>query len=256
MNSNPSEKARQGRKPQVIGGVHPVLEALKAGVSIDKVYIRTGLIGPQVQEIRQSCRERSIPIREVPIEKFRKLGITRAQGVAASLAAVEFAELETTIAQIFESGATPLLVMLDGVTDVRNLGSIARSALCAGGHGLIVTGHHTAALHHQSVKASAGALLHLKVHRVLSASEGIRRLKHCGVRTLALSEKGSQILFNADLTGPLCLIAGDEEKGISSATLRQCDEVLRIPMPGKFASLNVAHAAAVALFEAVRQRLA
>ncbi|MCS6981399.1 MAG: RNA methyltransferase [Flavobacteriales bacterium] len=255
MKSANTDTPRQKPKNQLIGGIHPVIEALKAGIPVDKVYLCKGLSGPHTREILQLCRKQSVPVRQVPESKFKRLGIAHSQGVVASLAAVEFADLESTIAQVFESGQVPLLIMLDGVTDVRNLGSIARSALCAGAHGIIVTGHHTAALHHDSVKVSAGALLHLRVHRVLSISEGIRKLHNCGLRTIALSEKGSKNLFQEDFTGPTCFIVGDEEKGLSPTALKQSSVVLQIPMPGGFASLNVSHAAAIALFETVRQRM-
>jgi 23S rRNA (guanosine2251-2'-O)-methyltransferase len=239
----------------MIAGIHPVLEALKSGVWIDKIFMRRGLSGPNIIHIRKESMARSVPVKEVPPEKLRSLGITPAQGIVALVSPIPFADLNQTIPTIFETGQMPLLVMLDGVTDVRNLGSIARSALCAGAHGLIVGGTGTAALHAEAVKASAGALLKLPVHKTLRVHDTVKLLQDSGIKVVALSEKSMQSLYEADLKVPVCFILGDEEKGISQPLLRSASEALRIPMPGNFSSLNVGHAAAVALFEAVRQRL-
>lgn len=245
----------EASQPFMIAGVHPVLEALKGGIWIDKIFMRRGLSGPKIVLLRNEARMRSVPVKEVPPEKLRQLGITSAQGIVAMVSPLPFADLHHTLAAVFEAGQIPLLVMLDGVTDVRNLGSIARSALCAGAHGLIVGGHRTAAFNAEAVKASTGALLKLPVHKTLRPRDTVKLLQDSGVKVVALCEKATSSLYEADFRLPVCFILGDEEKGISDPILRTSDEIVRIPMPGDFSSLNVGHAAAVALFEAVRQRL-
>lgn len=242
-------------KALLITGVHPVLEALNSNRPIDKIFIRQGLTGNGIRIIRAEARSKSVPVKEVPHQKLAQLGVNPSQGIVALISPVSFADLQQTLSFTYEAGHLPLLVMLDGVTDVRNVGSIARSALCAGAHGLIVGGRHAAAINADAVKASAGALLKLPVHKTLHPPEALKLLQDSGVKVVALSEKGSTSLYESDLTVPVCFLLGDEEKGISVPLLRKASEILRIPMPGEFGSLNVGHAAAIALFEAVRQRL-
>lgn len=248
-------RVTDGLQPMMIAGIHPVLEALRSGIWVDKIFMRRGLSGPNVMHIRKEALLRSVPVKEVPPEKLRSLSVAPAQGIVALISPIPLADLDQTLPAIFEAGQMPLLVMLDGVTDVRNLGSIARSALCAGAHGLIMGGNRAAALNAEAVKASAGALLKLPVHKTLRVYETVQLLKDSGIKVIALSEKSTRSLYETDLKVPVCFILGDEEKGVSRTLLRSASEVLRIPMPGNFSSLNVGHAAAVVLFETVRQRL-
>lgn len=252
MNSgSPFSEKKRAR----ISGIHPVLEALQSGAWLDKIFVKQGLEGPNVLKIKVLARERGVPVKEVPPQKLRALGLLPAQGVVAEVSPVPFVDLENTIAGVYEQGCVPLLVMLDGITDVRNVGSIVRSLVCAGGQGLIVAGSRTAAFSPDMVKASAGALFHTALHRFDKLDSAVKILKNCGIKVVGLTEKTRQSLFQCDLSGPLCLVLGDEEKGLSSILLQACNELASIPMPGNFSSLNVGHAAAVALFETVRQRL-
>lgn len=242
-------------KDSFIFGVHPVLEALKAEKTIDKVWIQEGTVSPALREILGILRDRRIIWKQVPVEKLNRLVKGNHQGVVISLAAVEFALLEDVVAAAFDRGEDPFIVVLDGVTDVRNFGAIARTASCAGVHALVVPEKGGAAISSDAVKTSAGALFKIPVCRVQNIYNGLKMLKSSGVRIAGATEKTSAGLFESDLTGPLALVMGDEEKGLSSDTRKLCDVLFRIPMSeGGVSSLNVSVAAGIGMYEVVRQR--
>ncbi len=190
----------------------------------------------------------------VPVEKLNRITRQNHQGVVASISLIEYQPLDEVLRMVYDSGETPLLVVLDNITDVRNLGAVARSASCAGVHALVIPAKGSAPVNADAIKASAGALSSIAVCREANIMESITFLKACGLQIVAFNEKGNSSIYEADLTKPVCIILGSEEKGISPAIQKMADQVVAIPMKGSIASLNVSVAAGVAFFETIRQR--
>ena len=240
----------------LVCGIWPVIEALKAGKNVEKLLIRREAGGDGIREIRQIALDRQIPWQPVPAEKLDRLTRTEHQGVIAFLSQVDEQDLDEVITMAYEKGDTPLIVALDSVTDVRNMGAIARSAECFGAHALLVPKMGTARLGPDAVKSSAGALVRKPVCRVTRLTDGLKRAREHGARIVACTEKGTTVLDDADLTGPLVLVMGSEDEGISDAVLRIADDLVRIPMAGQIGSLNVSVATGIALHAVLRQRMA
>lgn len=247
----------QKSKKGVIYGARAVMEAMEAGLEIDKILIKAGLDSELRQDVSDAARSAGIPLQQVPVEKIERVvrGANH-QGVLAYVSLVANVDLEELLLQVKESGETPLLLALDGVTDVRNLGAIARTAECMGAHALILPQQGSARINGDAVKVSAGALNHLPVCRVAHLQDAVHILQSYGVEIAACSEKAGQTVFEADLSGSVCLVFGSEEKGISQRIMKSADHLVKIPLTGKIESLNVSVAAGMVLMEVTRQRLA
>lgn len=230
------------------------MEYLKEGNNPEKVFIQKGLTGSTFQGLFSLIREKGVPFQWVPQEKLNRITRNNHQGVIAMTGVIEYAKLETILPGIYENGETPLLMILDKVTDVRNLGAIARSAECAGAHALITGIKSSAPINADAVKTSAGALTRIAVCRENDLMETIAFLQESGIRVVACSERSEKNIYQADLTGPMAIIMGSEEKGITKALLTMADDIVAIPQKGKIGSLNVSVAAGIVLFEANRQR--
>lgn len=238
----------------MIFGVRAVTEAVKAGKEVDKILMRRDLQNDLSRELFNIVKETHIPIQRVPQEKLDRLTRKNHQGVIAFISAVTYQRLEDIVPFLYEAGKTPLIVLLDGVTDVRNFGAIARSCECAGADAIVIPSHNSVSVNADAVKTSAGALLTLPVCKEMSITEAIRFLKNCGYKIVAATEK-SEINYTAtDYTNPVALVLGGEDRGISTDNLRICDEMVKIPVLGTIGSLNVSAAAAVLLYEVLRQR--
>jgi 23S rRNA (guanosine2251-2'-O)-methyltransferase len=235
-------------------GRQPVVEALREGRPIDRIYLQRFAAGDIIPEIQRLAAERRIPVNIVPAEKLRALTRGNHQGVAAVTALVTYADLQQTIDHLVADGATPLFLMLDGVTDIRNIGAISRSARCFGAQAVIIPDKGVGALNEDAVKASAGALLHIAVARVPSLLKAVDTLHLNGFSVLAGDMRAPQPLAAIDLTGPSCLILGSEDKGIQPYLLKAADARFRIPMAEGFDSLNVSVSAGIMLHEAFTQR--
>ncbi|MEX1132579.1 MAG: 23S rRNA (guanosine(2251)-2'-O)-methyltransferase RlmB [Flavobacteriales bacterium] len=240
----------------MVCGVWPVIEALKAGKNVEKLLVRREAGGDGIKEIRKLAQDRDIPWQPVPVEKLDRLTKAEHQGVIAFLSQVEEQDLDEVIAMAFERGEQPLILALDSVTDVRNMGAIARSAECFGAHAILVPKVGTARLGPDAVKSSAGALLRKPVCRVNRLKDALLRAREHGLRIVACTEKGTTMLDEVDMSGPLVIVMGSEDEGISDTVLRLADDLVRIPMAGKIGSLNVSVAAGIALHAALRARLA
>lgn len=238
----------------IIFGIRPVAEAVESGQQIEKVYIRKGAEGQLMGELREILRRHRINVQEVPVEKLNRLTRSNHQGVVAQAAMIEYAELDDVLEGVPQD-ETPLIVVFDGVTDVRNFGAIARSAECAGAHGLIVPLKNAAPVNADAMKTSAGALAKIPVCRVGSIRNAIMRLAQEGMQIVAATEKSRTVIYDADFTKPTVIVMGSEDVGISKEVLKLCDSQLAIPIVGSIESLNVSAAAAVLLFEIVRQRI-
>lgn len=235
-------------------GTHPVLEAIQAGKDINKVLVMRGAGSDGINEILNLCRHRSIPAQFVPKEKFSSFASKNHQGVVAFLSPVAYQHIEDILPGLFERGELPFLLILDRVTDVRNLGAIARTAFCAGVHALIIPAADNAPVNDDAVKTSAGALMHIAVCREKNLKSTLEFLNQSGVATIACTEKASDNLQQTDFTLPVAIVMGNEETGISNELLRKCTGLAKIPMEMGVQSLNVSVAAGIALYEVLRQR--
>jgi 23S rRNA (guanosine2251-2'-O)-methyltransferase len=237
-----------------IFGIRPVMEALEEGKIPEKVFIQRGLTGLNFQQLFKMIREKQVPFQMVPVEKLNRITRNNHQGVIAQLSLITYHKLESIIPEIYEKGETPLLVILDKITDVRNLGAIARSCECAGAHAIILGERESAPVNADAIKTSAGALSRLPVCRERELLESIAFLKESGISVVACTEKADQNIYESNLTGPMAIIMGAEDKGISKACLAMADLKVNIPQKGKTASLNVSVATGIVLFEIIRQR--
>lgn len=239
-----------------IYGTRAVIEALRAGKELDKIYIQKGLNNQLFHELRKALQGKDIPYVIVPPEKLNRLsGNRNHQGVVALLAEIAYHKAEDLLGTIFESGKTPLVLVLDKVTDVRNFGAIARSAECAGVDMIIIPEQGSAQVNADAMKTSAGALHRIPVCRERNLKATLDFLKESGLQIISCHEKTEQLIYDADFTRPTAVIMGAEDTGISPEYLKRSDLQVKIPMIGKIASLNVSVAAGIVLFEAVHQRL-
>ena len=240
---------------QYLFGIHPVMEALRAGKKFDKVLLRQGMDNPQFRELMDLLRKNSVQFQFVPAEKLNRTVRGAHQGVVAYISRIDYVPYETMIDTALATDPAPVIVILDGVSDVRNLGAIARTLECAGGCGIIVPAKGGAAINADAVKASAGALMRLPVSKVPNLKLAAYYLKQSGFRIIAVTEKVSRLIYETDMTGPCAFVMGSEGKGISPAVLSLGDVKCKIPMLGQIGSLNVSVATSIILFEAVRQRM-
>lgn len=242
-------------KNDYIFGIRAILEAIEAGKSIDKVLLRREIGGDLAKELIEKVREYDIVMQRVPLEKLNRITMKNHQGAIALLSPVGYHKLDNVVPQLYEDGKTPLAVVLDGVTDARNFGAIARSADCAGVDFIVIPERGSASASSDAVKASAGALFYVPVCRERDTLSAVRKLKDNGYLIVGASEKGAESYVKADYTVPVAIVMGAEDTGISPEVLKVCDTLAAIPILGNIGSLNVSVAAGVMLYEAVRQRL-
>ena len=240
---------------EYLAGKHPVLEALKAGRSLNKIWLSNQAQRHAVQPIIDEAKARGVVVQFADKRKLDGLAPDMAhQGVVAQAAAMSYADVEDMLALAAERGESPLLVLLDEVEDPHNLGSILRTADCTGAHGVIVPKRRSASLTAVVAKTSAGAVEHVPVARVANLAQTIDRLKEAGVWIAGTDVSAAQEVYRANLKGPLAIVIGNEGKGISRLVREKCDFLISLPMFGKINSLNASVAAGVILYEAVRQR--
>ncbi len=244
----------QNEKVLEIFGIHSVMEAIESGKQIDKVLIKRASDNLLHEEIRSLCRMAKIVVQEVPQEKLGRMTKGNHQGVIAVLAPIEYADIMEVFDSVEESGRVPLIMILDSVTDIRNFGAIARSAECAGVDVIVVSLKNSAPVNADAIKTSAGALTIIPVCRVGSIRNTLKFLQTRDVQIVAASEKSQTLIYDADFTKPTAIIMGSEDRGVSNEVMKMCDVTLSIPLKGQIESLNVGAAAAVMLFEVVRQR--
>ena len=242
-------------KSSLIIGRQPLIESLNAGRPIDKILLQKNIAGDVINEIRRLATKAQIPMQYVPVEKLNSVSRANHQGVIAFAALVQYMDLQHVIDHVLGSGGTPLFVMLDGVTDVRNIGAIARTAVCCGAQALIIPDKGVGALNEDAMKASAGGLEKINVCRVNSLMKAVDDLHLNGIKVFASEMTGTKKLFELDLKEPCCVIMGSEDKGVFPPLMKICDEKFSIPMSGEFESLNVSVATGMILYEAVKQRM-
>lgn len=240
---------------QYLFGMHPVLEAVKAGKKFDKVLLKQGLEGPQYRELLGLLAQNDIAYQYVPVQRLDRAVRGAHQGVIAYISQIDYVTIEELVNTALARKSDPLVVILDGVSDVRNLGAIARTLECAGGCGIIVPAKGGAAINADAVKASAGALMRMDTCKVSNLRLAAYYLKQSGFKLISCTEKTDGLIYDVDMTGPCAIIMGSEGKGISQSMLELSDFRAAIPMSGEITSLNVSVATSVILYEAVRQRM-
>jgi 23S rRNA (guanosine2251-2'-O)-methyltransferase len=241
-------------KSSLIFGIHPVNEAIRSGKPIDKILIKQGFRNEILPGLFPALRDQNIPFQYVPLEKLNHLTSGNHQGIIALVSELEYTELEKLVPLLFEQGKLPALVLLDSITDVRNLGALARSAEGAGMDALIIPTKGSAQINADAIKTSAGALNNIPVCRVNSLPDTAKYLHDSGFQIIAATEKATEYFYHADFTKPVALILGAEDTGIDPRLLKLADMLVKIPMYGAIQSLNVSAAASVLFFEIVRQR--
>ena len=239
---------------QLVYGTRAVMEAVRSGKEFERVFIQHGLNNPLLRELRSELHDAGVHFTSVPAEKLNRMIRGNHQGVVAYLSEVEYHSVDQVVNRLFQEGKTPLLLILDRITDTRNLGAIARTAEGAGVNAIIIPSRGSALLNADAIKTSAGALHHLPVCREDNLKDTIGFLKESGIRVVACSEKTDKPSWSVELTGPLAIIMGSEENGVSQEYLKRCDGVLRLPMTGSVGSYNVSVATGMALYEVLRQR--
>lgn len=231
------------------------MEAIQAGRDIDKVLIKKELRGDLIAELLDLLKAHRIPVRRVPLQTIDRITRKNHQGVVAMLSAVTYHRLDHLVPQLYEEGRLPFIIVLDGLTDVRNFGAIARTAECVGADAIVIPEHGSVSVGGDAIKTSAGALLHIPVCRDRSAALAVKFLKDNGYKIVAVTEKADVNYTTIDYTVPVALVMGAEDVGISPEVLKLADAGASIPMFGEIGSLNVSVAAGVMMYEVVRQRL-
>jgi 23S rRNA (guanosine2251-2'-O)-methyltransferase len=239
----------------LIYGRNPVLEALQNQKPLDRILIHHTISGENIGDIIRLAKEANIPMVRVPMEKLNTLVRGAHQGIVAYGSFVQYTALQDVISHLYDNGKTPFLMLLDGITDVRNTGAIIRSAVCCGVDAIIFTEKNAAPLHEDMVKTSAGAMMQITFCREKNIGQVIDTLKMNGIKIFSSDLKAENSLLDIDFKMPSCIVMGAEEKGISRVTQENCDETFQIPMVGDFDSFNVSVAAGIICFEAMKQRL-
>lgn len=248
------DEKREGN--QMVFGIRAVIEAIDSDKEIESLFIQRGLSGSLLQELKEVIKERNISYQQVPIEKLNRITRKNHQGVIAVISPIAYHDIEDILPNLFERGKVPLLLMLDGVTDVRNMGAIARTAECAGVNAIIVPKKGSAEINPDAIKTSAGALYKIPVCRQDSLSKTAKFLMESGIQMVVSTEKTNDSVYDIDYTGPTCIVMGAEDVGVSNDLIRISDRLAKIPMFGTIGSLNVSVSAAVVIYEAIRQRKA
>ena len=239
----------------MIFGIRAVIEAIEAGKDIDKVIVKRDLQGELFKELQDVIRIYDIPMQRVPIERINRITRKNHQGVIAFTAAVTYQKIEDIIPMLYEEGKTPFIVVLDGITDVRNFGAIARTCEVAGVDAIVIPARGSVSVNADAIKTSAGALHSIPVCRENSLKDAISFLKNSGVKIVAASEKAVINYTESELNVPVAIVMGAEDEGVSIKIIRICDDLVKIPQFGTIQSLNVSVACGVMIYEVIRQRL-
>lgn len=251
---NRTYDTRRPPEKEMIFGIRAIIEAIDAGKTLDKILLRRDMTSTIGKELLQKLQGTITPVQKVPVEKLNQYTDKNHQGAIAFLSPIEFYNIENLVPTIFEQGKTPLLMVLDGVTDVRNFGAIARTCACAGANAIIIGTHGSVAINGDAIKTSAGALHSLPVCKVDNLQHCLQYLRDSGFHVIAATEHATVNYTDVDMTTPLAIVMGSEDKGIYEGNLRICSHQVRIPMSGVIESLNVSVAAGVMLYEVIRQR--
>ncbi|SCW50262.1 23S rRNA (guanosine(2251)-2'-O)-methyltransferase RlmB [Mucilaginibacter sp. NFR10] len=249
FNSRPQRESNQ-----MVFGIRAVVEAIRSGKEIEALFIQRGISGGLIQELKELMNEYQITAQQVPVEKLNRITQKNHQGVIAVISPIVYQKIENIIPEIFERGDTPLILVLDSITDVRNMGAIARTAECAGVHAIVIPAKGSAQINPDAIKTSAGALYKIPVCRHDNFMQTVRFLQESGLQLVCCTEKTQDNIYTPDYTVPTAIVMGSEEDGIRNEIIRISDHLAKIPMFGEIESLNVSVSTGVILYEAVRQR--
>ncbi len=247
-------KNKQRPEKDMIFGIRAVIEAVLAGKEIDKILMRRDMSSELSRELFAALANVQVPVQYVPLEKLNKMTLKNHQGVIAFISPVAYQQIEDILPTIYEEGRLPFIVVLDGITDVRNFGAIARTCECAGVDAIVIPTKGGASISADAVKTSAGALMKIPVCREENLGNALKFMVASGLKLVAASERATKNYTEAPMNEPIAIIMGAEDEGVSPDHLRLCDEMISIPMLGTIDSLNVSVAAGVLIYEAVRQR--
>lgn len=243
------------KKSSLVIGRQAVLEALRTGKQLERIYLQSSLHGKGIDEVLSLAQKAAVPINKVPVEKLNGFNVANHEGMVALISRVQYQDLQEVISFVVERGEAPLFLILDGITDIRNIGGIARTAFCTGVHAIIIPDKGVGMLNEDAVLTSAGALEKIPVCRVGSLMKAVDELHLNGIRVLASEMTADKLVYDLDFREPVAIVMGGEEKGIYPALMKVCDEKFKIPMAGGFESLNVSVATGMILYEAMKQRL-
>lgn len=248
------QQQHRPKKNTLIVGRKAVIEAMQTGKQLERIYLQGTVHGEVIDEIKKLAEKNLVPINKVPVEKLNNLNVSNHEGCVALIAKVQYQNLQDVISFVVDKGETPLFLILDGITDIRNIGGIARSAYCFGVNAIIIPDKGVGALNEDAVLTSAGALEKIAVCRVSSLMKAVDELHLNGIKVFASEMKAAKKIFDIDLSEPCAIVMGGEEKGIYPALLKICDEQFQIPMTTDFDSLNVSVATGIILYEVNTQR--
>ncbi|HXL00103.1 MAG TPA: 23S rRNA (guanosine(2251)-2'-O)-methyltransferase RlmB [Dysgonamonadaceae bacterium] len=242
------------KEKEMIFGIRAVIEAAEAGKDIDKVLVKRGLQGNLFKELQQVLRTHEIPLQKVPVERLNRITQKNHQGVIAYMSPITYQRLDQLVPLLYEKGRNPFILVLDGITDVRNFGAIARTCEVAGVDAIVIPARGSVSVNADAIKTSAGALLRIPVCREKNLKEAIVFLKNSGIKVVVADEKAEKDYTESDFLLPTAIVMGSEDKGVSTEILRICDEWIGIPQFGTIGSLNVSVAAGILIYEVIRQR--
>lgn len=231
-----------------------MIKALEEQKQLERIYVQSNVNGPLIDTIRTLAAQSLVPINKVPVEKLNSFNVSNHEGCIAQIAKIQYQDLQQVISFVVEQGEVPLFIILDGVTDIRNIGAIARSAFCFGAHAIIIPDKGVGTLNEDAILTSAGALEQIAVCRVGSLMKAVDELHLNGIKVFASEMTAEKNIGSIDFSEPSAIVMGGEEKGVYPALMKICDDVFRIPMTGSFESLNVSVATGIILYEVVRQR--
>ena len=243
------------KKNSLVIGRKAVAEAIRSGQQFDRIYLDTKALGQDINEIKKLATQNSIPVNYVPTVKLDGFNISNHEGCVAMIAKVQYQNLQNVISFIIEKAESPLFLILDGITDIRNIGGIARTAYCMGVHAIIIPDKGVGALNEDAILTSAGALEKIAVCRVNSLMKAVDELHLNGIKVFATEMKAAKDFTACNFKEPCAIVMGSEEKGVYPALLKVCDEKIKIPMAGDFESLNVSVATGIILYEVMKQRI-
>jgi 23S rRNA (guanosine2251-2'-O)-methyltransferase len=242
------------KEKEMIFGIRAVIEAIESGKNVDKVIVKRELQGDLFKELQTVAKNYEVPVQKVPLERIDRYTRKNHQGVIAFLSAITYEKMEDIVPFLFEQGKDPFILVLDGLTDVRNFGAIARTCEVAGVDAIVIPARGSVSVNADAVKTSAGALMKIPVCKEANLTQAIQFLKNSGLKVVAATERAAANYTEAAMTGPIAIVLGSEESGISNDNLRISDQLIKIPQFGTIGSLNVSVAAGVLIYEVIRQK--
>jgi 23S rRNA (guanosine2251-2'-O)-methyltransferase len=249
------QQQHRPKKNTLVVGRKAIIEALQSGKQLERIYLQTTVHGPAIDDIKRLAEQYLVPINKVPVEKLDNFNVSNHEGCVAVISKIQYQDLQQVVSFIVEQGQVPLFLILDGITDIRNIGAIARSAFCFGVNAIIIPDKGVGALNEDAILTSAGALEKIAICRVNSLMKAVDDLHMNGIKVFASEMTSEKKLYDLELKEPVAIVMGGEEHGVYPALMKICDEQFQIPMTGDFESLNVSVATGIILYEAMKQRI-